>query len=318
MALHVGTSGWAYAEWRGAFYPPRLPQKEFLSFYGEALNACEVNATFYRSQSASALERWAAAVPPSFRFTAKAHRRVTYRRQLVPDPQTEAFIREFVASLAPLGGRLGCLLLQLPEFIERDDGALAGLLDLMPEDLPVACEPLHASWQEPELAAVLAERALAAADELARELGVAACATPAELAAASDVLITMVADEAASMELYNRRGGLLDGLRQDAVALEMGTVSIEYVKALAAVLAERGGTLCVREKQGKAPSTLPPGPLAYVRLKGEHYGDEAVAALRDLFAREAAGRDVYVFARHKGVPADDPHTGLGLARALSP
>src|SRR5919201_3213359 len=158
MALHVGTSGWAYAEWRGAFYPPRLPQKEFLSFYGQALNACEVNATFYRSQSASALERWAAAVPPSFRFTAKAHRRVTYRRQLVPDPQTEAFIREFVASLAPLGGKLGCLLLQLPEFIERDDGALAGLLDLLPRDLPVACEPLHASWQEPELAAVLAER----------------------------------------------------------------------------------------------------------------------------------------------------------------
>jgi uncharacterized protein YecE (DUF72 family) len=237
LPLYVGTSGWAYPEWRGSFYPPRLRQKEYLSFYGEALNACEVNATFYRAQSAHTLARWAAAVPPSFRFTAKAHRRVTYRRQLTPDRQTEAFIRDFGASLAPLGDKLGCLLLQLPEFIERDDAGLVGLLDLLPGGLPVACEPLHASWDAPEVAVALAER---------------------------------------------------------------------------------GGTLCVREEQGNGLPALPPGPLAYVRLKGEHYGDEAIAALRDLFAREAAERDVYVFGRHKGVPADDPHTGLGLARGLSP
>jgi uncharacterized protein YecE (DUF72 family) len=236
VALHVGTSGWAYPEWRGDFYPRRLPQGEFLSFYGEALGACEVNATFYRAQSASTFDRWAAAVPPEFRFTVKAHRRLTYKRQLAPDPESEAATRDFVASLGPLGDKLGCMLLQVPEFIERDDAALARLLDVLPVRLAFACELQHDSWQAP----------------------------PVE-----------------------------------------------------AAVAERGGTVCIREEAGAALITLPPGPLAYVRLKGEHYDDESREGLRELFVREAAGREVYVFARHKGVPAGDPHTGLGLAQWLT-
>jgi uncharacterized protein YecE (DUF72 family) len=236
MAVHVGTSGWAYPEWRGAFYPERLPQAKFLEFYGRVLTGCEVNATFYRVQSPSVFERWAAAVPPSFRFAVKAHRRVTYRKQLAPDAGTEAFTREFLSSLAPLGPKLGCLLLQTPEFAERDDAALAALLDLLPDGLPFTCEFLHASWASPE-----------------------------------------VAD----------------------------------------LLAERGGTVCLREEEGNAPAALPPGPRAYVRLKGMSYDDRERERLRDLLKREGADRDVYAFARHKEVPPDDPHTGLGLARWLN-
>ena len=235
MALYVGTSGWAYPEWRGSFYPQRLPQNRFLEHYGTSLTACEVNATFYRVQPASALERWSASVPEEFRFTVKAHRRVTYRRRFEVDDETATFIRDFLASLAPLGSKLGCILVQVPEFVERDDQALTGLLDLLPGGLRFACELQHASWEAPEVAAMLAER---------------------------------------------------------------------------------GGTVCVREEEGGVPEELPPGPLAYVRLKGMHYTDEARNALRALFEREASDRDVYVFARHKDVAADDPHTGPGLARWL--
>ncbi len=39
VALYVGTSGWAYPEWRGTFYPAGLPQGEFLAFYGRELGA---------------------------------------------------------------------------------------------------------------------------------------------------------------------------------------------------------------------------------------------------------------------------------------
>jgi uncharacterized protein YecE (DUF72 family) len=237
VALHVGTSGWAYTEWRGIFYPPRLPQSGFLAFYGGQLGACEVNATFYRAQAPPVLDRWATAVPPSFRFTVKAHRRVTYRKQLAPDAATAEFVRDFAVSVAPLGDKLGCLLVQVPEFAERDDAGLTALLDLLPAQLRFACEFLNPSWWSPDVAAALAER---------------------------------------------------------------------------------GGTVCVREESGAALASLPPGRVAYVRLKGEHYDDEARQSLRELFEREAAERDVYVFARHKDVPADDPHTGLGLARWLSP
>jgi uncharacterized protein YecE (DUF72 family) len=236
VTLHIGTSGWAYTEWRGSFYPPRLPQSGFLAFYGEQLGACEVNATFYRAQAPPVLERWAAAVPGPFRFAVKAHRRVTYRKQLAPDPVTEEFVRDFTASLSPLGDKLGSLLVQVPEFAERDDAALTALLDVLPAELPFACEFLHPSWSSREVAEALAER---------------------------------------------------------------------------------GGTVCVREETGTALTSLPPGRLAYVRLKGEHYDARAREELRELFDREAAERDVFVFARHKDVPSDDPHTGLGLARWLA-
>jgi uncharacterized protein YecE (DUF72 family) len=236
VGLYVGTSGWSYPEWRGSFYPDGLPQSRFLSFYGEALTGCEVNATFYRVQPRPALERWAAAVPPPFRFAVKAHRRLTYRRQLAPDPGSEAFTREFADSLRSLGVKLGCLLLQVPEFIERDDSALEALLDLLPPDLRFACELQHQSWHAPEVAEAIGER---------------------------------------------------------------------------------GGTTCLREEAGAVPDALPPGPLAYVRLKALHYGDDAREGLRELFDRDAAERDVYVFTRHKDVPPDDPHTGIGLARWLA-
>ncbi|CAN0490284.1 unnamed protein product, partial [Phaeothamnion confervicola] len=81
-SLHVGTSGWAYREWKPAFYPEGLAQDRFLGHYGSVLSACEINATFYRLQSESSVERWAGAVPPDFRFAVKAHRRLTHTASL--------------------------------------------------------------------------------------------------------------------------------------------------------------------------------------------------------------------------------------------
>ncbi len=34
--LHIGTSSWQYKDWRGgAFYPQKLPQREWLNYYAE-------------------------------------------------------------------------------------------------------------------------------------------------------------------------------------------------------------------------------------------------------------------------------------------
>lgn len=149
MSLHVGTSGWAYKEWRPDFYPPGLPQDRFLEHYASVLGACEVNATHYRVQGEAAVARWAAAVPPGFRFAAKAHRRLTHARALPPHEGGDAFLARFLESLAPLGDRLGAVLLQFPPTRRRDDGALADLLACLPPGLPVALEFRHESWDDP-------------------------------------------------------------------------------------------------------------------------------------------------------------------------
>jgi uncharacterized protein YecE (DUF72 family) len=234
MPLLVGTSGWAYPEWRGSFYPERLPQRQFLEHYAEALTACEVNATFYRTQAPSTFERWAGAVPPEFRFAIKAHRRLTFRRNLATVAGDTEFLSEFRASLQPLGEKLGCLLVQFPAYVERDDDALEKVLEALPP-APFACEFHHPSW---------------------------------------------------------------------------------WVAAVEERLAERGGTVCIREESGEAPARLAPGPIAYIRLKGERYADRDREALLDLLVHEASDRPVFAFTKHKEVPPGDPYAGVGLAEWL--
>jgi hypothetical protein len=47
VTVHIGTSGWQYAHWRGRLYPERLPQRLWLEDYAEHFSCVEVNATFY-------------------------------------------------------------------------------------------------------------------------------------------------------------------------------------------------------------------------------------------------------------------------------
>jgi uncharacterized protein YecE (DUF72 family) len=147
VSLHVGTSGWAYKEWKPAFYPDGLPQDRFLGHYASVLSACEINATFYRIQSEAVVTRWAAATPPGFRFAVKAHRRLTHARALPPAEGGGEFLERFLESLTGLGDRLGAVLLQFPPTRKRDDGALGDLLSCLPPGLPVALEFRHESWQ---------------------------------------------------------------------------------------------------------------------------------------------------------------------------
>lgn len=151
MSLHVGTSGWAYREWRPAFYPAGLPQDRFLAHYASVLTACEINATFYRLQPEAAVARWAEQTPEGFRFAAKAHRRLTHTASLPPAGGGDEFMERFLQSLTGLGSRLGAVLLQFPPTRKRDDGALRDLLGCLPPGLPVAVEFRHDSWDAAEV-----------------------------------------------------------------------------------------------------------------------------------------------------------------------
>lgn len=157
MSLHIGTSGWAYPEWRPGFYPAGMPRSRFLAHYASVLGACEVNATHYRVQPEAAVARWAAQTPEGFRFAAKAHRRLTHARELPPRAGGAEFMARFLASLAPLGARLGAVLFQFPPARVRDDGALGEFLAGLPAGLPFAVEFRHGSWLDPAVEARVAE-----------------------------------------------------------------------------------------------------------------------------------------------------------------
>lgn len=170
MTLYVGTSGWAYKEWKPDFYPSDLPQSRWLAHYVTAFNSCEINATFYRNQPGSVVARWAETAPEGFRFAAKAHRLLTYRKEVAPDDLMRSVIDEFVESLVPLGSSLGVVLLQFPAFRQRDDEGLAAFLDALPPVLNFALEFRHDSWDVPECREMLAARghALCISDAVGR------------------------------------------------------------------------------------------------------------------------------------------------------
>lgn len=54
MTIRIGTSGWNYNDWRGVFYPPKLPQSRWLTHYVKHVDTVEINNTFYQPPIGSA------------------------------------------------------------------------------------------------------------------------------------------------------------------------------------------------------------------------------------------------------------------------
>jgi 3-hydroxyisobutyrate dehydrogenase-like beta-hydroxyacid dehydrogenase len=83
-------------------------------------------------------------------------------------------------------------------------------------------------------------RTRAKADELATEIPVTAADDPAALAAAVEVVMTMVADDAAVEAVYLGPEGILAGIAPGAVAMDLSTVAPATSLRVAAALRERG------------------------------------------------------------------------------
>ncbi|MDQ3766010.1 MAG: DUF72 domain-containing protein, partial [Actinomycetota bacterium] len=163
MALYIGTSGWAYPEWKAGdadaspgFYPARLPSTRWLEHYSRILSACEINVTFRNSQSDETYERWARSAPDEFRYAIKVHRRLTHVKQIAPEGPQRDFLEAFLRSAALLGPRLGVMLLQFPPTRKRDDGELARLLQALPKNHRFAFEFRHESWEQEDVRALIA------------------------------------------------------------------------------------------------------------------------------------------------------------------
>jgi uncharacterized protein YecE (DUF72 family) len=139
----VGTSGWAYATWVGAFYPKGTTAARMLRRYGMRLPTVEAHSTYRRLPSATTLARWARQVPGAFRFAPKAHVGITHRRDL---DGLEDRVKAFLDAVGGLAARLGPVLFQLPHQ-HPDLGRLDALLAALPADAAVAFE-LAPPWLE--------------------------------------------------------------------------------------------------------------------------------------------------------------------------
>jgi uncharacterized protein YecE (DUF72 family) len=74
MSILVGTNGFSHKEWKGNFYPDRIPQNKTLAYYGKRFSTVELNNTFRQLPTQKVVESWAEQVPESLRFVLKADR----------------------------------------------------------------------------------------------------------------------------------------------------------------------------------------------------------------------------------------------------
>ena len=158
MAYWIGTSGYSYPEWKGSFYPEKLPAAKMLPYYAARFSTVEINATFYRVPTAKLLAGWAAQTPDGFAFTLKAPRRITHDSKL---QRCEEVLHVFLEAAETLGPKLGVLLFQLPPSFRKDAGVLRAFLDLLPHGTRAAFEFRHASWHDDEVFEALRSRNLA-------------------------------------------------------------------------------------------------------------------------------------------------------------
>ena len=140
MSLLVGASGFSFASWRPGFYPAGMKSADFLAYYAQHLSTVELNGTFYRQPEAKTFEKWAASVPDGFRFSVKAPRTISIFGRV-------DFAAEFCARMRALGDRLGPVLVRFDERRERDDDFLRALLDAFDDDLWLAMDFRHPSWE---------------------------------------------------------------------------------------------------------------------------------------------------------------------------
>jgi uncharacterized protein YecE (DUF72 family) len=151
-ACFIGCAGWSL---------PRAAQDRFgpgdshLRRYATRLPATEINSSFHRAHSPAVYARWAASVPPDFRFCAKLPRTITHEARLI---DAVPLLQDFLGQAAHLGERLGGLLVQLPPSLPFDGRIAGSFFSALRERWPglVAAEPRHASWFTDEADLLLA------------------------------------------------------------------------------------------------------------------------------------------------------------------
>lgn len=148
----VGCSGWMYKHWRGPVYPESLPVRRWFEHYATLFDTVEVNNTFYRLPTESAVEGWAAQAPPGFIYSLKLGSFGSHRMKL---RDAGSWLPNHLDRVERLGASAGPTLVQLPPRWRR---SAARLDDFLSEAAPAgrwAVELREPTWLHDEVYEVL-------------------------------------------------------------------------------------------------------------------------------------------------------------------
>ena len=157
--IRVGPAGWSYSDWAGYVYPtPRPKGFHEATYLAQFFDTIEINTSFYQPLNPEHAKQWLDRVSanPRFVFTAKLWQKFTHAPSATAED--ERAIRAGFDVLHK-AGKLGAVLLQFPFAFHRDSETTAYLESLLKRfrDYPLAVEVRHATWNDPEIFAILRE-----------------------------------------------------------------------------------------------------------------------------------------------------------------
>src|SRR5690606_21490228 len=141
--IQIGTSGWAYKEWRGDFYPESLRQADEFEYYQTQFQTVELNNSFYRLPTKETFEHWKSTTNKEFTFSVKASRYITHMKKL---KEPIASSSRFFENVAGLGGKLAVVLFQLPPHWRYNKERLSEFLKAPPKGIRYTFEFRDTSW----------------------------------------------------------------------------------------------------------------------------------------------------------------------------
>lgn len=156
MKLFAGTSGFAFKEWKGTFYPEKTKDADMLGLYAGKYSTVEINNTFYRLPKENVLVDWASQVPDGFTFAIKASQRITHFARI--KPECESALQFLLNNTKSLGARLGPILFQLPPNLKLDIDRLRAFIAMLPQDRRYTIEFRDDSWFIDDVYGLLRER----------------------------------------------------------------------------------------------------------------------------------------------------------------
>jgi uncharacterized protein YecE (DUF72 family) len=150
--VRVGCSGWSYKDWRGIVYPQAVPQRLWFEHYQQLFDTVELNSTFYRLPTTTAVESWAAAAHPGFVYSVKLGAFGSHRMKL---RDAASWMPNHLDRVGRLGEHLGPNLVQLPPRWKRNAERLDEFLTVAPATLRWAVELREPSWLHDDVFDVL-------------------------------------------------------------------------------------------------------------------------------------------------------------------
>lgn len=154
--FHIGCSGYHYRDWRGRFYPEKLPVRRWFEFYSQHFATLELNVTFYRFPQLAFMENWYAQAPAGFQFAVKAPRLITHYKQF---HDVGPLLTDFYDTCARgLREKLGPVLFQLPPRLAYEPERLSRILAALDGAFVNVLEFRHPSWWRTEVFEALRQR----------------------------------------------------------------------------------------------------------------------------------------------------------------